>query len=109
MPLAHHSSTPTKTASLAMAAQHMNVPTGPLVEVDDLALALRSGSFEGVSSTAAAAAMAYLFVETAPRLIAACSREAGGSYASANQLYLETVYAGIPRVPAWEQAVEHLL
>jgi hypothetical protein len=109
MPLAHHSSAPTKTASLAMAAQHMNAPIGPVVKVDDLALALRSGRFEGLSSPGAAAAMAYLFIEIAPRLIAACSREAGGSYASANQLYLETVHAGMPRVPAWEQAVEHLL
>lgn len=109
MPGQTHASTPTSTASLPMAAQHMNVPTGPVVRVRDLALALRSGSFDGVSCPGAAAAMAYLFVEIAPHLVAACMREAGGSFASANQLYLETVHAGIPRVPAWEQAVEHLL
>jgi hypothetical protein len=97
------------TANLAMVAQHLNVSVGPVVHVCDLALALRSGSFRGLSSSDAAAAMLYLFVEISPSLIGACTREAGGSYASANQLYLETVSHGIPRVLEWEQAVEHLL
>ena len=109
MPGQPHSPTIANAANLAMAAQHLNVPIGPIVRVCDLALALRSGSFLGVSSPDAAAAMAYLFVEIGPALVAACAREAGGSYASANQLYLETVDEGIPRVPEWEQAVEHLL
>jgi hypothetical protein len=96
-------------ANLAMAAQHLNVPIGPVVRVSDLALALRSGSLKEVVSSDAAAAMAYLFVEVSPSLIASCVREAGGSFTSANRLYLETVKDGMPRVPAWEQSVEHLV
>ena len=98
-----------KAVNLAMAAQHLNVPIGPVVCVSDLAQALRSGSLQDVSSWNAGAAMAYLFVEISPSLIAACVREAGGSFASADQLYLEAVKDGIPRVLGWEQAVEHLL
>ncbi len=95
-------------SGLQLAVTHLNVPVGPVVTEDDLALALRAGSVAGLADKVAAV-LSYLFVELDPALIARCAREAGSDIRRANQLYEESLQAHLPRVPRWEQSVEHLV
>ena len=95
-------------SGLQLAVTHLNVPVGPLVTEDDLSRALQAGSVAGFDDKVAAV-LSYLFVELDPALIARCVREAGSDLRRANELYKESLGAHLPRVPEWEQAVEHLL
>jgi hypothetical protein len=103
----HHDAS--HAGKLAMAAQHLNAAIGRIVEPEDLAQALRSGTTRKIANHKASAAISYLFVEISPSLISACAHEAGGSFVSANQLYLETLKQSMPRVVEWEHAVEDFL
>lgn len=93
---------------LQLAVTHLNVPVGPVVTEHDLARALQAGSVAGLDDKVAAV-LSYLFIELDPALIARCAREAGSDLRHANELYKESLQAHLPRVPRWEQAVEHLL
>ncbi len=96
--------------SLGLAVTHLNAPAGPVLAVEQLAAALRAGSVTAITDSPTAAALAsYMFVELEPRLIALCAHEAGAGLAHANRLYQESLRDGLARVPAWEQAVAHLL
>jgi hypothetical protein len=95
-------------SGLQLAVTHLNVPVGPLVSEDDLSRALQAGSVAGLDDKVAAV-LSYLFVEIEPELIARCVREAGSDLRRANELYQESLQAHLPRVPRWEQAMEHLL
>ena len=98
------------SASLGLAVTHLNAPAGSVLSEAQLTRSLRDGSVRGIAdSPAAAALVSYLFVEVEPRLIAQCASDAGASLAQADLLYQESLRDGLPRVPAWEQAVVHLL
>jgi len=95
-------------SGLQLAVTHLNVPVGPVVTEQDLVRALQAGSVAGLEAKVAAV-LSYLFIEIDPALIARCAREAGSDLRQANELYKESLQAHLPRVPRWEQAVEHLL
>lgn len=99
---------PMSSSSLQLAVTHLNVPVGPVLTTEDLALALRAGSVAGFQKKAAAV-LSHLFVELEPQLIAKCVAEAGSDLHRANELYKESLQAHLPRAPRWEKAVEHLL
>ena len=90
------------------AVTHLNAPVGLVVTAEGLSEALRSGSVSG-SSPMEAAIISGMFVELSPRLISLCASEAMSDIAHANMLYHETLKAHLPRVVAWEKAIEHLL
>lgn len=93
---------------LQITAGHLNTPVGPLVAPEDIVVALRTGSLSNVNEPAASV-LAWLFVESSPKTIISCAREAGASLHTVQQLYNETLAVGIPRVPGWEEAVQALL
>jgi hypothetical protein len=96
------------SSSLSVAVTHLNAPVGPVLTVEELAQALLSGSVASLNKKAAAI-VSYLFIELDPSLIASCVAEAGSDLRRANRLYEEAVQAHVPRVPGWEEAVEHLI
>lgn len=99
-----------KTASLGLAVTHLNVPVGAVLTEGQLSAALRAGSVDAIAASPAAAALVrYLFIELDPRLIALCAYEAGTDVAHANMVYQESLRHAMPRVPAWESAIEYLL
>jgi hypothetical protein len=93
---------------LEPAVTHLNAPVGPLVTVEHLAHALRSGSVEGLDETVGAV-VRYLFVELSPGLIARCVYEAGSNLRQANELYKESLADHLPRVQDWEDDIAHLI
>ena len=99
---------PVSTSALDLAVTHLNAPVGQVLTRSDLSQALRTGSLSPVPHQAAAL-ITYLFVEIEPQLIVRCVNEMHSGLAQANGLYEETLKASAPRVPAWENAVRHLL
>ena len=97
------------SSALELAVTHLNASIGRVLSTEQLAAALRSGSLRAIQDPIASAAAAYLFVETAPSLIAACAAESGADLAHANMLYRETLGEHLAQAPAWEQSVEHML
>jgi len=95
-------------SSLRLAVTHLNAPVGEVLTIEELAHALRSGSVSGLSKRSAAL-VSYMFVELEPSLIAGCATEIGSNLRHVNLLYEESIETRAPRVPRWEQAVEHLL
>jgi hypothetical protein len=94
---------------LDLVVTHLNASIGKVVSSDQLAAALKAGSLSAIADPLAAAAVAYLFVEISPALIARCARFTGADLVRVNCLYLETLEDRLPRVLAWEESVEHLL
>lgn len=97
-----------KGSALEIAVTHLNVPVGDILTVEQLAQALRTGTVAGLEPKPAAL-VSYLFIELEPHVIAMCAAEVGASLRTVNQLYEESLRDHIPRVPAWEQAVAHLI
>jgi hypothetical protein len=97
-----------RTGGLELAVTHLNAPVGPLVSVEHLVQALRSGSVEGLDEMVGAV-ISYLFVELSPGLIARCAYEAGSDLRQANELYKESLADHLPRVLDWENAIAHLI
>lgn len=97
------------TSKLDMAAGHLNAAAGLLVSAEALAQSLRDGTAHNVRAGAATprvrGLLHYLFVEIDPQLLAACVREAGATWLSADRLYQESLEEGAPRARAWEQLV----
>jgi hypothetical protein len=99
-----------KVGSLDLAVTHLNAPVGACLTVAQLANVLRAGSADVIADSPAATALVrFLFVELDPRLIALCAYEAGSDIAHTHRLYQENLNHTMPRVPAWEQAVEYLI
>lgn len=97
-------------SNLELAVTHLNASVGPILSIAQLAKALREGSIGATAdSPTAAALVGYLFIEIDPRLISLCAREAGSDVSHANMLYQETLRHHLPRVAAWEKAMEYLL
>jgi len=95
-------------SNLDMVVMHLNASLGPKLSALELAAALRAGSLNVLlTSPAVAAAAAYFFVETEPRLIALCAYEAGTDIKQANKMYESLVAEAMPRVPTWEEAVKY--
>jgi hypothetical protein len=94
--------------SAALITSHLNAPFGAVLSAQDVAQSLCFGKLCAKTGQANAL-LAYLFVETEPRLIATCAREVGSSLVNANQLYLDTLAHHAPRCPQWERAVQELL
>ncbi|MFZ3002776.1 MAG: hypothetical protein WA071_20845 [Undibacterium umbellatum] len=93
-----------------MAATHLNASVGDVLSPNQLAAALQAATLDVlVGSPKAAAAASYLFVEVDPRMIALCAYEAGTDIDHANMLYLDLLQRSMPRVIAWEIAVEAML
>jgi hypothetical protein len=88
--------------SAALITSHLNAPFGDVLCVQDLAESLSVGRLSAKTERANAV-LGYLFVETEPRLIAACVQEVGSSMDNANRLYLETLDHQVPRCPLWER------
>lgn len=97
-----------RTGGLELAVTHLNAPVGPVVTVEHLTQALRSGSVAGLDKTVAAV-ISYLFVELEPGLIARCAYEAGSDLRRANELYKGSLADHLPRVADWENAIDHLV
>jgi len=87
---------------------HLNAPYGRVVRPEDVVRAIVDGRVDAAAD-AARAPISYLFHEVEHRLIATVALHHGGSYRSANDLYLDTLRLGVPRNPAWESSLEHLL
>jgi hypothetical protein len=86
-------------SKLDIVVGHLNASTGPNLSSLLLATALQAGSLDVLSdSPSAVAAVAYLFVETEPRLIALCAYEAGTDVKEANRLYENLLTHSMPRV-----------
>lgn len=96
------------TYHLQLAISHLNAPVGQQLSSEQLREALRVGSSVNLAPLQSAL-LRYLFVELEPRLIVQCAFEAGSDVAHANRLYQENLAHAMPRVPAWEKAVEFLL
>ncbi len=96
------------THHLQLAVCHLNAPVGPQLSMEQLRTALCAGSSANLNAIATAL-VRYLFIELEPRLIVQCAYEAGSDVAHANLLYQENLRHAMPRVPAWEQAIEFLL
>ncbi len=96
------------TSHLQLAVGHLNTPVGQQLTSEQLRDALFSGSTANMAPLQAAL-LRYLFVELEPRLIVQCAYEAGSDIAHANLLYQENLRHAMPRVPAWERAIEVLL
>jgi ABC-type amino acid transport substrate-binding protein len=97
-------------SSLGLAVTHLNASVGAVLTAEQLAQALRAGSVDALHDEPTAAALvAYLFVELNPRLIALCAFEADTDVAHAHQLYQEGLLHAMPRVAAWENAIQYLL
>lgn len=94
--------------SVALITSHLNAPFGAVLSAQDLAESLCFGKLSA-KTVQANALLAFLFVETEPRLIATCAHEVGTSLVNANQLYLDTLAHQAPRCPLWEHAVQELL
>lgn len=97
-----------KGSALQIAVTHLNAPVGEILTVEQLAQALRTGTVAGLEPKPAAL-VSYLFVELEGHLIASCAAEAGASLRTVNQLYEESLRGHIPRAPAWEEAIAHLI
>ncbi|MFZ6747272.1 hypothetical protein ACO0LC_29020 [Undibacterium sp. JH2W] len=97
-------------SSLSMATTHLNASVGEVLSPSQLAAALQAATLDALAgSPKAAAAASYLFVEVNPRMIALCAHEAGTDIDHANMLYLDLLQRSMPRVIAWEIAVEGML
>lgn len=96
--------------ALNLVVGHLNVPVGSMLRAAQLATALRAGSIGPLEDTPGVAALiSSLFVDTSPDLILRAALEARAPVAKVQRLYLETLVDHLPRVPAWEEAVECLL
>jgi hypothetical protein len=96
--------------NLDIVVGHLNASTGPHLSSLQLAAALQAGLLDALSdSPSAASAVAYLFVETEPRLIALCAYEAGTDVKQANRLYENLLTHSMPRVFEWEKSVQFFL
>jgi hypothetical protein len=97
-------------SKLDIVVGYLNASTGPNLSSLQLAIALQAGSLDVLSdSSSAAAAVAYLFMETEPRLIALCAYEAGTNIKQANRLYENLLTHSMPRVFEWEESVQFFL
>lgn len=96
------------TSHLQLAVSHLNAPVGQQLTSAQLCEALVAGSSQSLAPLQSAL-LRYLFVELEPRLIVQCAFEAGSDVAHANLLYQENLRHAMPRVPAWEKAIEFLL
>lgn len=90
--------------SATLITAHLNAPFGAVLSAQDVTESLRVGRL-AAKTAQANAVLGYLFVETEPRLIAACALESGTSLACAHQLYLDTLDHQAPRSPQWESAI----
>lgn len=93
---------------LELAVTHLNASVGPIVTVEHLSKALRSGSVASLDKTVAAV-VTHLFVELDPGLIARCAYEAGSDLRRADELYKESLQSHLPRVLQWENGVAELV
>lgn len=98
-----------QSSHLDLAVTHLNASLGPVLNAEQLAVALRSGSCKDATTSTAAAAISSLFVELSPTTILQCAVDAGADLHKVNALYLESLAGFMPPSPAWEASVEHLL
>ena len=82
-----------------------------MLTTGQLAEALRAGSVQGLegASPVAAAQVSSLFVELAPPLVVGCAAEAQADLRQVQRLYEESLAAGMPAVPRWQDSVGMLL
>lgn len=97
-----------RQSNLMLAIGHLNAPVAAGILVDQLAIALRSGSTQSAPPPAAAL-IHSLFNELSPNLILQCAAEAGAHVRYVNQLYREALADDFPPAPLWESAVRPFL
>ena len=91
--------------ALDMVVTTLNVPVGPIVSRESLAMAFREGLGAVVSAHGErpAAIIAGIFIECSPMAIASASIAAGCDLMAAERLYVDAMKMGGHRNPGWER------
>lgn len=96
-------------SALSMLSGHLSVSTAARVSAGQIAVALETGHLSAIGDSHARALVAGVFSEHDPDLILRATSEAGGTPATANALYLESLADGMPCCPGWERLMSEIL
>ena len=96
-------------SALALLSGHLSVSTVARVSVGQIGVALETGHLSAVGDNQAHALIAGVFNEHTPDLILRATSEAGGTPATANALYVESLAEGLPCCPNWEHLMSEIL
>ncbi len=95
--------------ALSLLSGHLSVSTVARVSAGQLAVALETGHLSAVGDSQSRALIAGVFGEHNPDLILRATSEAGGTPATANALYVESLADGLPCCPDWEHLMSEIL
>ena len=85
---------------------HLNVPYGPVLELEQLQAAIRAGSLDVIEDQTGQAIASSLFIECSAPSIMAAAHEQGVGPKEVEGLYRSCVGIGAPRHPEWERHFE---